>query len=152
VRARLYRRRNPGIRAALKTVFAAGIPAIGAGAVAGFLDGKFFATQSKLIRIGARVAQAAVWGFVFRRKPVMAYSAMGAVLGSIGTDLGIKFSGNAYAPIAALIQENPQAMGVLVNAMQGMGLQLDTGVSLGDAGTALDSGLPANSYTDVNLG
>jgi len=146
------RRRNPGIRAALKTVFASAVPAIGAGAVAGFLDAKFLADKGKLMRIGARVVQAAVWGFMFRSKPVAAYSAMGAVLGTIGTDLGIKFSGSAYAPIAALIQENPSAMGVLVNAMQGMGLQLDTGVSLGDAGTALDSGLPANSYTDVNLG
>lgn len=152
-RGRFYRRRsNPGIAAALKTVFAAGIPALGAGAVAGFVHNRWFIGSSKLVQIGVKVAQAAVWGMLFRRRPVVAYAAMGAALGSIGNDFGANFAGNKAAAVAALIQESPQAMGVLVNAMQGMGLQLDTGVSLGEAGTALDSGLPANSYTDVNLG
>lgn len=159
----MRRRHNPGmggIKGALKGVVKVGVPALVAGGISGFVDSKFLSSQSFLIRTLVRLAEAAAVGFAFKRNPVMAYSAMGGILGSIGYEQGVRFAGGAVvgstpvskaAGVSALITEDPRAMGVLVQSMRGMGLQLDTGVSLG-AGTALDSGLPANSYVDVNLG
>jgi hypothetical protein len=160
-RRRFSRRRNPGmssggIKGAVRSVFMAAIPAVGAGFVANFIDAKFLSAQNIVVRVLAKVAQAAAAAMLFRGKPVMAYSAMGGVLGSIGGDFGTQFAGGAVvgatpvakaAGVAALITEDPRTMGVLVEGMRGMGYQIDSNVSLGDAAS-----LPVGSYQDVNLG
>lgn len=155
------RRRNPGgpgigIKGALRSVFVTAVPALGAGFVANFIDAKFLSDKNIVIRILAKVAQAAACGALFRRRPVMAYASMGAVLGSIGGDFGTRVAGGVIvgatpvakaAGVAALITEDPRTMGVLVEGMRGMGYSIDNNVSLGDP-----SALPAGSYQDVNLG
>lgn len=154
------RRRNPGmggggIKTALKAVFMTGIPALAAGGVSGFIDSKFLSTKSAIVRILAKVGEAAAIAMLFRRRPAMAFAAMGGVLGSIGYEQGVSFAGGAIvgaspaakaAGVAALVTEDPRAMGVLVESMRGMGLQLDNNVSLSG-----DNALPVGSYQDVNL-
>lgn len=164
VRRHHRRRRNPGfgtgIKSALRQTFMTGIPAIVAGGLSGFIDSKFLSARSLLLRIAAKIGEAAAAGMLLRRRPVAAYAAMGAIIGSVGYEQGVAFAGGVIAGaspaakaagVQALITEDPRTMGVLVRSMQGMGYTLDQNVSLG-AGTALDSGLPVNSYTDVNLG
>lgn len=155
------RRRNPGgpssgIKGALRGVFMTAIPAVVAGGVANFIDAKFLSDKNIVIRILAKLAQAAAAGALFRRKPVIAYATMGAVMGSIGGDFGTRLAGGAVvgaapaakaAGVAALITEDPRTMGVLVEGMRGMGYALDSNVSLGDGGA-----LAPGSYQDVNLG
>jgi hypothetical protein len=157
------RRRNPGMGglvAAGKAAIGAALFSVPATFVAGFVDSKWLSSSSILIRTGVKLGLAAVAGIVFRSNAARANAAMGGILGTIGYEFGVRAAGGVVAGaslaskaagVSALVTEDPRAMGVLVDAMHGMGLQLDTGVSLG-AGTALDSGLPANSYTDVNLG
>lgn len=155
------RRRNPGrFTDTIKMFFGAGIPGLVGTGLAGFLDAKFLSGQSTLIRVGARLAEALVAAFTLRSKPMAAYAAIGGLIGSVGWEQGYAMGGGVTvgatpvakaAGVAALVREDPRAMGVLVKAMKGMGLTLDNNVSLG-AGSALDSGLPANAYTDVNLG
>jgi hypothetical protein len=155
------RRRNPGrISDSIKMLFGAGIPGLIAGGVAGFIDAKFLSTYSTLVRLSVRVGEAFVAAFGLRSKPRAADAAIGAIVGAIGWEQGYAMGGGTTigaapaakaAGVAALVQEDPRAMGVLVKAMRGMGLTLDNNVSLG-AGSALDSGLPQNAYTDVNLG
>lgn len=155
------RRRNPGgpgggIKGALRSVFVTAVPALGAGFVANFIDAKFLSDKNIVIRVLAKVAEAAACGMLFRSKPVMAYASMGAVLGSIGGDFGTRVAGGVVvgatpvakaAGVAALITEDPRTMGVLVEGMRGMGYSIDNNVSLGDP-----QALPAGSYQDVNLG
>ena len=145
-----------GIKGAIKGVFMAAIPAIGAGGVAAFIDAKWLSDKNVIWRILAKLAQAAAWGAAFRRRPIIAYSAMGAAIGSIGGDFGTRLAGGVVVGaspvakaqgVAALITEDPRTMGVLVTGMRGMGYQIDTNVSLGDGGA-----LSPGQYQDVNLG
>lgn len=145
-----------GIKGAVRQVFMAGVPALAGGFAANFIDTKWLSTQNPLVRIGAKVAEAAIAAVLFRKKPVIAYATMGAILGSIGGDYGTQFAGGVVvgsapaakaAGVAALITEDPRTMGVLVEGMRGMGYSIDNNVSLGDP-----QALPAGSYQDVNLG
>lgn len=154
---RYRRRRNPGgpgVKSALRGVFMAGIPAILAGGVSGFIDAKWLANQNVVVRIAAKVGLAGVAAMMLRRRPIAAYAAMGAIVGSQGYEFGVRMGGGVIAGgtpqakaagVAALITEDPRTMGVLVQAMQG--LRLDNNVSLGDP-----SALAPGTYQDVNLG
>lgn len=145
---------GPGIKSALRGVFMVGVPALAAGAVASFIDAKWLSDKNIVIRILAKVAQAAAAGMLFRRRPVIAYASMGAIIGSVGGDFGTRLAGGAVVGatpiakaqgVAALITE-PVTMGVLVEGMRGMGYQIDNNVSLG-------GDLPGGGqYQDVNLG
>ncbi len=159
-RRRHSRRRNPGmgggVKGALKSVFMTAIPALGGGFVANFIDAKFLADKNIVIRILAKVAQAALAGVMFRSRPVIAYATMGSIIGSVGGDFGTRMAGGVVVGatpiakaqgVAALITEDPRTMGVLVEGMRGMGYQIDSNVSLGD-----NNALPTGSYQDVNLG
>lgn len=159
-RIRHRRRRNPdmggGFKAAARSVFMTAVPALGGGFVSSFIDAKWLADQSTIVRVLAKLGQAIAAAFMFRRKPVIAYAAMGGIIGSIGGDFGTRMAGGAVVGgtpaakatgVAALITEDPRAMGVLVTGMRGMGYQIDSNVSLGDM-----TPLPAGSYEDVNLG
>jgi len=159
-RHHVRRRINPGmgggIKGALKNAFMVGVPAIGAGFVSNFVDAKWLSDKHVVIRMGAKLVEATLAGLFFRRRPVIAFASMGAILGSIGGEFGVRAAGGVVvgsSPVskgqgaAALITEDPRAMGVLVTTMQGMGYQLDQNVSLGDY-PALQPG----SYADVNLG
>lgn len=160
VRHHRRRRRNPegggGIKAAARGVFMTAIPALGGGFVSSFIDSKWLSDQSIVVRVLAKLGQAIAAAMIFRRRPVVAYAAMGGIIGSIGGDFGTRMGGGAVvggtpgakaAGVAALITEDPRAMGVLVQGMRGMGYQIDSNVSLGDM-----TPLPSGSYEDVNLG
>lgn len=154
-RRRMRNPGGPGFKGALRSVFMVGVPAIGAGALANFVDAKFLADKHIVIRVLAKVVQAALAGMMFRRRPVVAYASMGAIIGSIGGDFGTRLAGGAVVGatpiakaqgVAALIEEDPRTMGVLVEGMRGMGYQIDNNVSLGGE-------LPGGGqYQDVNLG
>lgn len=149
-----------GIKAMLGQTFRVGVPAIIGGGLSGFIDAKFLSAKPLIVRIAAKVAQAVAAGMLFRSKPMTAAATMGAIIGSVGYEQGVGFGGGVVAGgspaakaagVAALVLEDPRAMGVLIKSMNGMGLQLDQNVSLG-SGTGLDTSLPANSFVDVNLG
>lgn len=153
------RRRNPGtgagIKGAVKSVFMVAVPALVAGGLANFIDAKI-ADKHILLRIGAKLAQAAGAAMLFRRRPVIAYAAMGAAIGSIGGEFGTRMGGGVVVGgtpiakaqgVAALITEDRNTMAVLVEGMGRIGYQIDNNVSLGDA-----QALPAGQYQDVNLG
>jgi len=80
---------------------------------------------------------------VLRKKPEIAKPLIAAILGTIGYEQGVKFSGGVIAPsaaegakqLSALVREDPLAMGYLVQSMRGMGLSIDTSASLQGMGT-----------------
>jgi hypothetical protein len=157
-RHRRRRRRNPGgMGRAIGTFLKVGIPSVMAGGLFGLVDSKLLADKSAIIRVAGKIGTAAALGLVFRKNPLLAISTMSGILGTIGYEQAINLSGGMVAPtpaaavkgINALIRDDPQTMGVLIQGMRGMGLQLDSQVSLGSQ--ALDVA-PADRFVDVNLG
>lgn len=153
------RRFNPGgsIGAALKSVVSVGVPAVLAGGTFGLIDARVLSKYSDPIRYGGKVAYSLLLGILFRKNPILSAATMGGVLGSFGSDLAAKLGGGtAAAPnstaavkgIGALLREDTQAMGLLIQEMRGMGLNVDNNVSLGAVGVGEDM----ERYDDVNLG
>jgi hypothetical protein len=160
---RRRRRRNPagGVMMAVKSVVKVGLPAILAGGSFGLLDSRLLADKSTPIRYAGKVGYALALGLLFRRNPLLAASAMGGVLGSFGSDLAAKLGGGTPAAptttaavkgIGALLREDRQAMGLLIQEMNGMGLTVDNDVSLGRGLGAVGVGDDTEQFNDVNLG
>jgi len=163
---RRRRRRNPmggGVMMAVKNVVKVGLPAILAGGSFGLLDARLLADKSAPIRYGGKVAYALALGLLFRKNPLLAASTMGGVLGSFGSDLAAKLGGGTPAAptttaavkgIGALLREDRQAMGVLIQELNGMGLSVDNDVSLQGFGRmgAVGVGDDTEQFNDVNLG
>lgn len=120
---------------AVKQTVKTAIPALIAGGLLGVLDVKLLTNYSPMVRIGAKVAAAAVAGVALRRSPNSAYAAMGAILGSLGYEQAAKLAGGAVVVagntttaakgLSALIREDPAAMGPVVDDMRGMGLLVE---------------------------
>jgi hypothetical protein len=108
----------------VKRTIAAAIPAVAGGAVMSLIDSKLLANQSQAVRIGGKIAAAGAVGVLLRRRPDTAKVLMGAMLGSLGYELGAKLSGGMVAPnkeqaakqLGQLIRADPQAMGALIDA------------------------------------
>lgn len=138
-RRRRSRRRNPGmgggITGALKGSVRALIPAALGGAAIGFADAKLLADKSMIVRVGAKIGAAALAGVLLRKNPMAAHAAMGAMLGTLGYEGGVRAGGGVIATskpagmreLAALAAEDEEALGILEAEMQGMGL-LEDGV------------------------
>lgn len=149
---------------AVKNVVKVGLPAILAGGSFGLLDSKVLSGFSDPIRFGGKVAYALALGILFRKNPTLSAATMGGVLGSFGSDLAAKLGGGTPAAptttaavkgIGALLREDRQAMGLLVQEMQGMGLTVDNDVSLQGFGRSMGTvgvGDDTEQYNDVNLG
>jgi len=144
---RVVTRRNPGIMAAAKETLTAAVPAVIAGAGIGFLDTKILAGRSILIRVGAKVGAAALAAVLLRSKPKMALATMGAVLGTLGYEGGVRVGGGVIATsrpqgikeLAAMAAEDEESLGLLQEEMQGMGLlteMSDMGEETPDLGDA----------------
>lgn len=159
------RRRNPGMGDTVKSFAKVAVPAVLSGASFGLLDAKVLSANnlSQPVRYAAKAAYALALGFLFRKNPVLSASAMGGVLGGLGSDVAAQLGGGTPAApsttaavkgIGALLREDPQAMGLLVQQMQGMGYAVDNNVSLsrmrglGTVGVGDDT----EAYNDVNLG
>jgi len=159
------RRRNPGMGDTVKSMAKVAIPAVLSGASFGLLDAKLLVANnlSQPVRYAVKAAYALVLGILFRKNPVASAAAMGGVLGSLGSDVAATLGGGTPAAptttaavkgIGALLREDPQAMGLLVQQMNGLGYVVDNNVSLsrlrgmGTVGVGDDT----ESYNDVNLG
>lgn len=172
-RRHFRRRRNPGIGGGLALFAKTGIPAVLAGGTAGFVEAQFLGKSSALVQVGAKLGIAAGLGLLTRKHPMLSVSLMAGVLGTLGFEQGVKMGGGVVAMSAAggakqtalLVRHDPQAMGLLVRSIQGMGRgghghgmrsigaqRLDESVSL--SGNELAStALPANRLvSDVELG
>lgn len=158
-------RRNPGIGGMVKGFFKVAVPSVLSGASFGLVDAKLLAPQnfSQPVRYAAKAAYALALGFLFRKNPLLSASAMGGVLGGLGSDVAATLGGGtpvattttaAVKGIGALLREDPQAMGLLVQQMEGMGYVVDNNVNLsrlrgmGTVGVGDDT----EQYNDVNLG
>jgi len=127
---RVVTRRNPGIVASVKETLFTAVPAVIAGAGVGFLDTKILAGRSMVIRVGAKVGLAAVAGMLLRSRPKMAMATMGAVLGTLGYEGGVRIGGGVIATsrpqgikeLAAMAGEDEESLGLLTEELQGMGV------------------------------
>lgn len=103
IRRHRGRRRNPGLMSAAKEgvmlVLKSAIPAVVGGALLGFADAKFLGTRGMVIRLVGKGVLATVAGVAGRRflGREAAAVAVGAVLGSIGSEIGIKLAGGIVA-------------------------------------------------------
>jgi hypothetical protein len=118
---RRRRRRNPGglnVKALIKQLISAAIPAVGAGAAMSLVDTKLLAGKSQAIRYAGKVGLAAAIALLLRSRPTAAATAMGAVFGSLGYDLGTKLGGPAstMSHIAYLVAADRQAMNALIDS------------------------------------
>jgi hypothetical protein len=156
------RRRNPGfsLMSAAKDMSKALLPGFVAGGVMGAVDAKFLGDKALPIQVVAKMALAAVAGAVLRKRPTMAYSAMGAILGATGYGFGVRLGGGVVAAtkgtgmqqLAQMAQADQHAMGLLLRNMQGMGI-LVSGSGMNGVGTPSPGALPdlAGDGTDDSL-
>lgn len=156
-RRRRARRRNPGmggggVKSALKSSVKALIPAALGGAAIGFIDAKLLSTKPMLVRVAAKIGGAALASMLLRRNPAAAHATMGAMLGTLGYEGGVRAGGGVIATskpagmreLAALAAEDEEALGILEEEMAGMGLLED-----GDIG---DDGDPELGDGEPDLG
>jgi hypothetical protein len=123
---RRRRRRNPGmdLMGTAKRTIAAAIPAVAGGAIISFVDAKLLADRPQAVRIGGKVVLAALASVMLRSRPATAQLLMGAILGSLGYELGTKLSGGLVTPnkaatvqaLGTLIREDPAAMSALIDS------------------------------------
>ncbi len=139
----------------IKDTVRTAIPAVAGGAVMSIIDAKLLADKSPVFRVAGKLLAAAAAGMLLRKRPQTAHVLMGAMLGTLGYELGANFSGGIVAPdkksavapaakaMQALIREDPAAMNALVTS---------TGVTSLPSleGTELSQGQAI--YDDVNLG
>ncbi len=152
------RRRNPSfsIGATVREVTKALLPGFIGGGVMGFIDSKFLGDKALPIQVLGKLALAGAAGAILRKKPAMAYAAMGAVLGAQGYGFGVRFGGGVVAAskatgmqeLAQMARNDQYAMGLLVQQMNGMGLLTQPQAGMGDA-----NGMPdlAGNETDDAL-
>lgn len=151
---RRRRRRNPAgignvMQTAKKTI-AIAIPAVAGGAIMSLIDAKVLAGRPQWMQVAGKVFAAGLVSVGLRKRPATAQILMGAMLGTLGYQLGARLSGGVVAPNAAeaaksmgyLVRENPAMFGALVDSSG----QYLPGPSL--------SGLeiPPMNMVDVNLG
>lgn len=100
---RRARRRNPGIgayaRAGLRDIVTAAIPATIGGLAIGFIDSKFLGSQGTIARNIGKVLTAVALAALGRKwfGPVGTGVALGAVLGTIGHEVGVRLGGGMVA-------------------------------------------------------
>jgi hypothetical protein len=157
---RFRRRRNPaGLGLFFKDFLKVSIPSLLIPGVVGFAQAKLMSGMSAPVQFGSKVLLAGLGGYMLRRRPMLSVSVMASIMGTIGFTQGVKAGGGVVAvgpkdaqkALAALVREDPRAMGVLVRNMRSMGARIDDHVSLSGqelASTALPG---AHSYQDVKL-
>lgn len=97
--SRRRRRRNPGFggyaKQGLRDIMMAAIPATLGGIVIGFVDSKFLGTAGTIGRNVGKLLTAVVVAALARKKlgPVGTGVALGAVLGTIGHEVGVRLGG-----------------------------------------------------------
>jgi hypothetical protein len=116
------------VKGAMGTVTGIGLPAAAAGAAFGFVDAKFLAKKSPIVRIIGTIVAGVAAAVALKRKPAAAAAAAGAILGNLGYQQGFKMGGGlAIAPgqhgLGVVLQENPAMVAELgtVLEMQGVG-------------------------------
>jgi hypothetical protein len=138
----------------LRDLVRTGLPAVAAGAAIGFVDSKFLSDKPMLVRVGGKVALAAVTGLLFRRRADVAHVAMASILGTLGYEGGVRAAGGVVAAskaagmqqLAQLIYSDPSAMGYLASSLQAQKRDVQLGPSQPQAATQM-----AAPGLDVNL-
>lgn len=124
-------------------IFKSGIPAALAGGAFGFVDAKLMADSSPIVRVGTKIGAAALAGLALRKHPIAAASMIGAIIGSASYSGAISLAGGVSAPspsaavkgLGVILRSDRRALGVLIQEMKGMGLQvLNSTPKLGAAG------------------
>ena len=156
---RFRRRRNPaGLGMFFKDFLKVSIPSLLIPGVVGFAQAKLMSGMSAPAQYGAKVGLAAVGGYMLRKRPLLSVSLMASIMGTIGFTQGVRAGGGVVAvgpkdaqkALAALVREDPRAMGVLVQQVRRMGAQIDDRVSLSGQELA-STALPGAQYQDVKL-
>lgn len=132
---RRHRRHNPGFSAggAIKSVTKALIPAAAGGLAAGLLDARVTGAMSAPLRVGAKLAVAALGGALLRKNPLRAAAFVGAMVGTAAYEAGVRVGGGVIAvskaqgmhELAALAAEDDENLGLLHEELAGMGLLTD---------------------------
>lgn len=143
-------------------LFKSGIPAAAVGGAFGFLDAKVLSDWSPIARVGTKIGVAAVAGLALRKHPIAAASTIGAIIGSASYSGALTLAGGVSAPsttaavkgIGLMLRSDRRAMGVLLEQMKGMGLQvINSSPKLGAAGGARLVPAPQGQVVgSVNLG
>jgi len=160
---RVVTRRNPGIMSAAKETLTAAVPAVIAGVGIGFLDTKVLAGRSIIIRVGAKVGAAAIAAMALRSRPKIALATMGAILGTLGYEGGVRLGGGVIATsrpqgikeLAAMAAEDEESLGLLTEQLQGMGILTemnDMGDETPDLGDANMPDLGADDDEVAHIG
>lgn len=143
------RHRNPGgmLKGLPGQALKIGVPAIVAGAAAGFVESKFLGAKSPMVRGLARVAMGLGAAALLRKNPMRAAVAAGAIIGGIGNEAGIRMGGGlVLTSKTAGMKELAEAMSaddemglVFKEEMRGLGTVVemqalsDDGGEVGDA-------------------
>lgn len=143
-------------------LFKAGIPAALGGGAFGFIDAKLLGDSSPIVRVGVKIAAAGVAGLVLRKHPIAAAATIGSIVGAASYSGALTLAGGMTAPtptaavkgMGLLLRSDRRAMGVLIEQMRGMGLQvLNASPKLGAAaGPRLTTNPAPQVVGSVNLG
>jgi len=111
------RRRNPmDIMGTAKRTIAAAVPAVAGGALVSVLDAKVLSKQSLPVRVVAKLVAATAAGAFLRSRPDTAKLVQGAILGSLGAELGARMAGGTMSGLAYLVGADGQMMQALVDS------------------------------------
>jgi hypothetical protein len=131
---RRRRRHNPGgaMMGTVGLIFKSSIPAALAGGAFGMIDAKLLDDSSPIVRVGAKIGAAALAGLLLRKRPIAAASTIGAIIGSASYSGALTLAGGVSAPSPAaavkgmglILRTDKRAMGLLVQQMNGLGLQV----------------------------
>lgn len=117
---------------AVSMLFKAGTVAALAGGGFGLVDAKLLGDSSPIVRVGVKIGAAAVAGLVLRKHPIAAAATIGSIIGAASYSGALSLAGGVSAPtptaavkgMGLLLRSDKRAMGVLIQQMQGMGLQV----------------------------
>lgn len=117
------RRRNPSmnIMATAKRTISAAVPAVAGGALVSLIDAKLLGGRPLALRVAGKLVAAAAAGAFLRSRPDTARILQGAMLGSLGYELGARMAGGIVAANPADAAQQASGMGYLVRADGGGG-------------------------------
>lgn len=143
-------------------LFKSSVPAALVGGAFGLVDAKLLDDASPIVRVGTKIGAAAVAGLVLRRHPIAAASTIGAIIGSASYGGALNLAGGVSAPnpsaavkgLGLMLRTDKRAMGLLVQQMSGMGMQIiNAAPKLGAAAAVRAAQSPGGQVVgSVNLG
>ena len=152
------RRHNPAMLKGLGgTVMKIGLPAVAAGAAAGFIESKFLGGKSVLIRGLARVGMGLAAAVGLKRNPLRAAAAAGAIIGGIGNEQGIRLGGglvlsskvHGMQELAEEMSADSEMAEIFSEKMSGLGTVVEMRAIADDGGEVGDANVDAFAEEDA---